>query len=176
MSTLTIDGTKLVIKYIHHYPPHIYGIREDGNFDTFMSPAAQPVFMKKPPRRKSKNHRALFTNRGLFERHKKKFDKVHRRFREDVEEAMDNQGGFVAPAKFVTECFLYDHNDWVAGAPQVAKDPETGERVMIVKPVTPEPLAVGRSFCSLKETNFSREVGRKLALERAEEVYRRKYA
>ena len=172
MNTLTLGSSKLVVKFKHHYSPCLFGIRKDGGFDSFPFGSPVPVFFKNPPTKISGRNqfRAIFTNREAFDKHKKSY------FKEDVvSEVKKFPDRYVAPAKFVTECYLYDHEEWLQGAPKIEVNKETGERVVVVRAYTPDSLAVGRSFCSLKEQNFSKKQGRSLALERAKEEYRKKF-
>lgn len=174
-NTVLLGGTELVIKFQHHYPPSVYGVRKDGTFSTFRSPFPVPVFFKTVPKKRSSIFRSIITNFDLYARRKKRFIKEYGRFKEDVLDVMQTQGEFIAPAKFVTECFLYDYKEWAAGAPRIEINQDTGERVTVVKAITPDALAIGRSFCSMKEQNYSRKIGRELALKRAKEQYERKF-
>ena len=176
-NTIHLGNTELVVKFKHHYPPHLFGVRKDGNFDSFMSSVSVPVFFPKVPDKKAfKRFRSIITNRDLYNSEKKKFDKQHGRFSEDILEEIKNRSDrYVSLAKFVTECYLYDYEEWKKGAPKIEVNPDTGERVTLVKPLTPDSQAVGRAFCSAKEQNYSKETGRTLALERAKEQYRKKF-
>lgn len=186
---ITIGGKELVTRFKHYYPPHLYGIRnvpgDNGQlFDIYPFPYQIPTFVPlkedgSSPLNFNKHrigNRIFFTDKERYESAREAFNFEHRIFTMRTEYVLKKDPNLLSiPATFVTQAFLYSKEEWDKGAPTIDKDPETGDRIVIDEGNRPDPLTSGLAFCSLKETSYTKALGRDISLGRAIKSYKQKY-
>lgn len=175
----------LVVKYEHHYPPHLYAVEcetvyetivdDDGNekeitsvvptgvyekidFGQIKYPAFTKVF--NPDKHRGHKDWKFYVGDAEYEaylKHLEVYRLEHHFFTLKLRAALRKSDQFISqPAQFLTVAYLYDIDEW-----------ETAQ----INRETPTYAAQGISFCSSTEQNYVKSVGRELALERAAEEY-----
>ena len=186
---IAYKGKELIVKYKHFTHPHLYAIKvnsdnlEFKSFKVFrFSEYPIPEF-EKVTKYKKKNYPRLYCHtEETFRRESRIFNIKHDAFNklcyEQIrmlnEEVDEGYKYLHNPAKAISTATLYDWKEWSANPP-IIKVNDDGERIVIQEGITPDPLCVGMSFCSIKEANFKKSIGRDISLGRALKEFDRKY-